>query len=117
MVYAVPDELIDAARMDGASEFYIYTQIILPMMRSALAALAIYAFSATWAQFIWPLVIVNTREMYTTELGLVMFQKRFVVEYGLISAAATVCVFPLLIAFAIFRKRIVRGVALTGMKS
>ena len=80
-IYAIPNELIDAARMDGASEFFIYFRVILPMTGSALAALGIYAFSVTWAQFIWPLVVVNTKEMYTTELGLAMFQKRFTVEY------------------------------------
>lgn len=115
-IYAIPDELIDAARIDGASEFFIYSRIILPMTGSALAALGIYAFSVTWAQFIWPLVVVNTKEMYTTELGLAMFQKRFTVEYGAISAAAAVCVLPALIMFMVFRRGIVRGVTLTGMK-
>lgn len=115
-IYAIPDELIDAARIDGASEFFIYSRIILPMAGSALAALGIYAFSVTWAQFIWPLVVVNTKEMYTTELGLAMFQKRFTVEYGAISAAAAVCVVPALIMFIVFRRGIVRGVTLTGMK-
>jgi len=115
-IYAIPDELIDAARIDGASEFFIYSRIILPMAGSALAALGIYAFSVTWAQFIWPLVVVNTKEMYTTELGLAMFQKRFTVEYGAISAAAAVCVLPALIMFMVFRRGIVRGVTLTGIK-
>jgi len=115
-IYAIPDELIDAARIDGASEFFIYSRIILPMTGSALAALGIYAFSVTWAQFIWPLVVVNTKEMYTTELGLAMFQKRFTVEYGAISAAAAVCVVPALIMFIVFRRGIVRGVTLTGIK-
>ena len=115
-IYSIPDELIDAARIDGASEFFIYSRIILPLTGSALAALGIYAFSVTWAQFIWPLVVVNTKEMYTTELGLAMFQKRFTVEYGAISAAAAVCVLPALIMFMVFRRGIVRGVTLTGIK-
>ena len=115
-IYAIPDELVDAARIDGASEFHIYSRIILPMVSSALAVLAIYVFSVTWARFIWPLVVVNTKEMYTTELGLTMFQKRFTVEYGKISAATAVCVIPILTIFVIFRRRIVKGIALTGVK-
>ena len=115
-IYSIPDELIDAARIDGASEFFIYSRIILPLTGSALAALGIYAFSVTWAQFIWPLVVVNTKEMYTTELGLAMFQKRFTVEYGAISAATAVTMVPALIMFVVFRRGIVRGVTLTGIK-
>ena len=115
-IYTIPDELIDAARIDLASEFRIYARIIVPMSSSALGALAIYAFSVTWGQFIWPLVVVNTREMYTTELGLAMFQKRFAVDYGSVSAAAAVLILPVLIAFVIFRRRIVKGITLTGLK-
>lgn len=115
-IYAIPNELIDAARIDGASDFFIYFRVILPMNVSALAALGIYAFSITWAQFIWPLVIVNTKEMYTTELGLAMFQKRFTVDYGAISAATAICIIPALIMFMVFRRGIVRGVTLTGLK-
>ena len=112
----IPSELIDSARLDGASEFRIYAQIILPMSSSALGALAIYAFAVTWGEFIWPLVVVNVREMYTAELGLALFQSRFFVQYGPITAGATVCMLPAFLIFVIFRRKIMEGVALTGMK-
>ncbi len=112
----IPSDLIDSARLDGASEFRIYAQIILPMSSSALGALAIYAFAVTWGEFIWPLVVVNVKEMYTAELGLALFQSRFSVQYGSITAAATVCMLPAFIIFIIFRRKIMEGVALTGMK-
>jgi len=112
----IPSELIDSARLDGASEFRIYAQIILPLSSSALGALAIYAFAVNWGDFIWPLVVVNMKEMYTAELGLALFQNRFFVQYGPVTAASTVCMLPAFVIFIIFRRKIVEGVTLTGMK-
>lgn len=115
-IYSIPDELIDAARIDGASELGIYIRIILPLSKSALAAIAIYAFTVKWGQLIWPLVVVSTKDKFTTELGLTAFQQRFVVQYGPISAAAVICTIPTLVVFIVFNKQIIRGLTLTGLK-
>lgn len=74
-ILSVPNELLDAARIDGCSEWRIYTTIILPLSRSALGALAIFAYMQAWSFFIWPLIVINERDLYTMELGLTMFQK------------------------------------------
>lgn len=115
-IVSIPDELMDAARIDGCSEFRIYWQIILPLSKSAMAALAIFAFKNAWADFIWPLLITNDINLYTMELGLGMFQHRFTVDYGAITAASLVSIFPIITFFVIFRRQIIEGVTLTGIK-
>ncbi len=115
-ILSIPDELLDAARIDGCSEWRIYTTIILPLSRSALGALAIFAYMQAWSFFIWPLIVINERDLYTMELGLTMFQKRFTVDYGLISAGSIIAVLPILVIFLILRRNIIEGITLTGLK-
>lgn len=115
-ILSIPDELLDAARIDGSSEWKIYTTIILPLSRSALGALAIFSYMNAWAFFIWPLIVINNRNLYTMELGLTMFQKRFTVDYGLISAGSIIAILPILIIFLILQKNIIEGIAITGLK-
>jgi len=115
-ILSIPNELLDAARIDGCSEWRIYTTIILPLSRSALGALAIFAYMQAWSFFIWPLIVINERDLYTMELGLTMFQKRFTVDYGLISAGSTIAVLPILVIFLILRRNIIEGITLTGLK-
>lgn len=114
--HSIPDELIDAARIDGASEWRIFRTVILPLSSSAMSALAIFAFMQAWAAFIWPLLVVKQQEMYTMELGLGLFQNRFTIEFGLISAGSVVSFLPVVAVFLLFRRNIVRGITLTGLK-
>jgi multiple sugar transport system permease protein len=116
-IQSIPDEMIQAARMDGASEFYILRRIIVPLSSGPLAALAIYAFLNVWGFFTWPLIITTTEPMYTTELGLAMFQNQFFIEYGLVMAGASVTALPLLLVFVIFQRRIIAGITMTGLKA
>jgi multiple sugar transport system permease protein len=116
-IQSIPDEMIQAARMDGASEFYIFRRIIVPLSSGPLAALAIYAFLNVWGFFTWPLIITTTEPMYTTELGLAMFQNQFFIEYGLVMAGASVTALPLLLVFVIFQRRIIAGITMTGLKA
>ena len=116
VIAAVPDELLDAARIDGATEWRIYWQLIVPLLRGALGALGIFAFMQTWAAFIWPLIITSSRDLWTMELGLGMFQYRFTVDLGLINAGSMLSIMPVLLVFILLRRHIVRGIALTGMK-
>jgi multiple sugar transport system permease protein len=114
--HSIPNELIDAARIDGASEWRIFRTVILPLSASAMSALAIFAFMQAWAAFIWPLLVVKQQEMYTMELGLGLFQNRFTIEFGLISAGSVVSFIPVVAVFLLFRRNIVRGITLTGLK-
>jgi multiple sugar transport system permease protein len=115
-IQAIPDELIQAARIDGCSEFAILWRMILPLSVGPLSALAIYAFLNVWGFFTWPLIITTTQDMYTTEIGLALFQSQFFIEYGLVAAGATVTALPLLLVFFIFQRRIITAVTLTGLK-
>ncbi len=115
-IIAIPDELMDAARIDGCSEFMIYRNIVLPLSKSAMAALSIFAFKSAWGDFIWPLLIANDINLYTMEVGLGMFQHRYTVDYGSICAASAISILPIIIVFTIFRKRIIDSVTLTGIK-
>jgi len=114
--HSIPDELIDAARIDGASDWRIFRTMILPLSASAMSALAIFAFMQAWAAFIWPLLVVKRQEMYTMELGLGLFQNRFTIEFGLISAGSVVSFIPVVVVFLLFRRNIIRGITLTGLK-
>ncbi len=113
----IPDELLDAARIDGLGEFGIYWKIILPLLAGSANALAIFAFMQSWAAFIWPLIITSSKELWTMELGLGMFQYRFSVELGPINAGSVLSILPVLTVFLLLRKHIVKGITLTGMKA
>ncbi len=116
IAHSIPDELLDAARVDGASELRIFLRVIVPLCSSAIGALGILAFIQAWAAFIWPLLMATQREMYIMELGLSTFQFRYTADYHLLSAAAVLNTIPMLIAFIILRRRIMESVALTGLK-
>lgn len=113
---SIPDELLDAARIDGSSEVGLYWRIVLPLSSGALGALGIFAFMQAWAAFIWPLLMTATNDMSTMELGLGLFQNRFTVDYGLITAGSSLSFFAVLAAFLFFRRHIIQGITLTGMK-
>ncbi|MDB5081616.1 MAG: hypothetical protein JWP00_3540 [Chloroflexi bacterium] len=112
----LPEELLDAARIDGAGEWKIYWQIVIPLSSSALAALAIYAFISVWGAFIWPLLITNSSDLKTVELGLAGFQTAYTVEYGPLMAGSVICLLPILVIFIVLRRQIIESVAMTGMK-
>ncbi len=115
-ILGIPDELIDAARVDGSSEFTILWKIIFPLSTAPVAAICIINWVFTWSLFIWPLVVASSSEMFTMELGLMYFMKEFIVDYGGIMAATTLTILPVLVVFLVFRTRIIEGVATTGMK-
>ena len=116
IAHSIPDELLDAARVDGASELRIFLRVIVPLSSSAIGALGILAFIQAWAAFIWPLLMATQRNMYIMELGLSTFQFRYTADYHLLCAAAVLNTVPMLIAFIILRRRIMESVALTGLK-
>jgi multiple sugar transport system permease protein len=112
----LPEELLDAARIDGAGEWKIYWRIVVPLSSSALSALAIYAFINVWAAFIWPLLITNSSDLKTIELALAGFQTAYTVEYGPLMAGSVISLLPILVIFVVLRRQIIESVAMTGMK-
>lgn len=116
VIHSIPDELLEAARIDGASEFWIFLRIVLPLLRGALAALAVLAFFQAWTSFAWPMIVATTRESYTIEVGLALFQTGFTVDLGRLSAASATVLIPSVLLFVLLRRNFVQGIASTGMK-
>ncbi len=112
----LPRELDDAARIDGASELYIYSRIVLPLSKPALATLAVFHFMYNWNDFLWPLLITSTTDMRTLPAGLALFMGQHVVEYAVLMAGATLALAPLFVAFLFAQRYFVQGIALTGLK-
>jgi len=113
----VPDELLDAARVDGAGEFRTFFRIVLPQTRPALATLGILTFLGSWNNFLWPLVAVQSADMYTLPVALALYTVgQNTVQYGLMVAGATVIVVPILVVFLFLQRHIVQGISTTGLK-
>lgn len=111
----IPEELEEAARLDGFSRLRIFTHIILPLMRSPLAALGLFIFIWTWNAFLWPLVILQDQSMYTLPIGLVTVQDTMgVTEPGIVMASAVIASAPLLIVFLVLQNHLVKAVEMQG---
>jgi alpha-1,4-digalacturonate transport system permease protein len=112
----IPDDLIDAARIDGASEWRIYTNVILPLAKPALAVLTIFSVMWRWNDFLWPLVVLSRSEVFTLQVGLQSFQGQLNVQWHLILAMTVLTLLPITIVFAFLQRNITTGIATTGMK-
>jgi multiple sugar transport system permease protein len=113
----MPGELEDAARIDGASTWQVFTRIVLPLSQPVLAALAIFTFRSAWNDFLWPLIAVNKPDMFPLPVALALLRSAYSSEsYGPIMAGAALSALPLLIVFIVANRRIVEGVRLSGMK-
>jgi multiple sugar transport system permease protein len=112
----VPDELIDAARIDGSSELAIYSQVVLPLIGPALTTLAIISFLASWDSFLWPLIIINRTEMYPLTLGLGKFMGEHIVVWNELMGVAFISTLPSLLVYIFFQRYFVKGIVLTGIK-
>lgn len=116
-MFSIPNDFVDAARIDGASEFGIFFKIVLPLATPALAALAIFTFVQQWDNFLWPFVMLNDSELYTLPLALAQFRGRVgVVEIGSTSAAAMITVIPVLAVYMFAQRQFIEGIAMTGLK-
>lgn len=113
---AIPDSIIESARIDRASELKIFLRVVLPLVRPALASLAIFTFVSNWDAFLWPLIVTNERRMFTLPVGLASFAGAHGIDYHLVIAAANLVVLPVLIVFLVMQKQIIKGIALTGVK-
>lgn len=103
-IESLPNDLENAARLDGCSEFYIYWRIILPLIRPALAVLGIFTFMTQWQSFVWPLVITNTEEMRVLTVGLASLKGQWVTDWGLVAAGSVLIMLPITLVFIFFQR-------------
>ena len=113
---SVPDDFIEAARIDGLNEFQIWWTVAMPLVTPAISALAIFVFLGNWTAFIWPLIVTNDPVLYTLPVGLTTFSVEQDVEWELIMTGAALATIPTLIVFLVFQRYIIRGVVMTGLK-
>ena len=113
---SIPDELCEAARIDGMNEYQIWARIMLPLSKPALSTLTIFTFVNTWNDFLGPMIYLTKTELKTIQIGLRMFISQYSAEYGLIMAASVVSLIPVLVVFLVLQRFFVEGVASSGLK-
>lgn len=113
---SIPDSLIEAARIDGASQFRIFWQIVLPLSTPALAATAIFTFTYAWEDFFWPLIIVSDPDHFTVPLGLALFVVKNRTAWDLLMAGSVIATLPMIVVFMFFQRRFIQGISLSGLK-
>ena len=112
----IPEELEHAARIDGCSDLGVFWRIILPLSDPALATLSIVVFTTQWNNLVWPLVVLNNKDLYTLPLGLALLRSEFQVNYGIPSAAAFLSVVPLIIGFIFLQRYFLEGLTVGAVK-
>lgn len=112
----IPDTLLEAARIDGASEFRIFWNVVLPLCTPALAANAIFSFQSVWEDFFWPLIVMTDPEKYTVPVGLALFVVQNRTSWTLLFAGSVIATLPMIIVFLCLQRYFVQGIALTGVK-
>ena len=115
-IEVIPNDYIDAARIDGCGELKIIFKVILPSVKPALATLLIIKFMWNWNEFFWPLVVINSASMKVATMGLMGFTNMYFIEYNLLTAAAVISILPILIIFLSLQKWVVRAVVMSGLK-
>jgi multiple sugar transport system permease protein len=113
---SIPDQLLEAARIDGAGEFRIFWSVVLPLCTPALAANAIFTFQGAWEDFFWPLIIMSSPEKITAPVGLALFVVQNRTSWTLLFAGSVIATLPMIIVFIIFQRQFVQGISLTGVK-
>jgi multiple sugar transport system permease protein len=112
----VPNDFLEAARVDGLNEFAIWWRIAMPLVTPALSALAIFTFLGNWTAFIWPLIVTTSKELYTLPVGLSSFAVEQSIQWELIMTGASLATLPTLLVFLVLQRYIVRGVVMAGLK-
>ncbi len=113
----VPDDLLDAGRLDGLNEFQVWWQVAMPLVAPALSALAIFTFLGNWTAFLWPLIVITDRNLYTLPVGIASFSGEFQTEWEMIMTGASVATIPTILVFLLLQRYIVRGIAMAGLKA
>jgi multiple sugar transport system permease protein len=115
-MFSIPDELLEAAKIDGASEWKTYWRIVLPLARPGLAALGIFTFMNVWNSFLWPIIVLNSAELYTLPVGLKTLQDANLADFKLLMSGAAIAAIPMIIVFILFQRHFVKGLTLGGVK-
>jgi len=115
-ILKVPRDLMDAARIDGCSEFRIFMEVVLPLIKPAIIALSIFTFIGAWNEFLWPLIATTSNSMRTLTVGMASMNAQYSVNYGLVMAGATMTFLPSFIFYILLQKQFEEGVALSGLK-
>lgn len=113
---AIPNELLEAARIDGASEFSIFHRIVLPMSKNSISAIAIFQFLWIWEDYLWPYLMIDNEKKQLLAVGLTMFNGRYSTDYGGLFAATVISILPVIVVYVIFQKRFVAGVVAGSVK-
>ncbi|OHD79589.1 MAG: sugar ABC transporter permease [Spirochaetes bacterium RIFOXYC1_FULL_54_7] len=112
----IPDELIDAAKIDGAGHFQIYSRIIMPLSTPALAVLTVFSVMWRWNDFLWPLIVINREKLFTLQLALARFRGELVTDWNYVLAMTVLSILPIAFVFVFMQRYLVRGIASTGLK-
>ena len=115
-IEVIPNDYIDAARMDGASDLRIFFSVILPSVKPAIATLLIIKFMWSWNEFFWPMVVTTSADMKVVTIGLMSFTNMYYIDYNLLTAAAIVSILPILVIFITLQRWVVQAVVMSGMK-
>ncbi|MCB2209264.1 carbohydrate ABC transporter permease [bacterium] len=114
--YSIPDELLEAARMDGANEFYVFHRIVLPLLRNSVISIAIFQFLWAWDDYLWPYLMIQTGEKSVLAVALNLFNGRYSTDYAGLFAATSIAIIPVVIVYIIFQKRFIEGVTSSAIK-
>ena len=112
----ISNDFIEAARLDGANELYLFFRVILPLSKPILSVQVILTFVTGWNTFLWSLIMSNGEDHYTLSVGLTLMQDQFQLDYGLMMAGATIMLIPVIIVYIVFQKRIIKGISISSYK-
>ncbi|WP_231687469.1 carbohydrate ABC transporter permease [Bacillus sp. FJAT-22090] len=115
-MYSIPDELLEAAKMDGASEWKTFWTVVLPLAKPGLATLGIFTFMNVWNSFLWPIIVLNSADLYTLPVGLKTLQDANLASFKLLMSGAAITAIPMIIVFILFQRYFVKGLTLGGVK-
>lgn len=113
---SIPDELLEAARIDGAGEWRTFVSVVIPLAKPALATLGIFTFMSVWNSFLWPIIVLNNADLYTLPVGLKTLQDANLASFKLLMSGAAVAAIPMIIVFIAFQKYFIKGLTLGGVK-
>jgi multiple sugar transport system permease protein len=113
---SIPNDLLDAARIDGAGEFMIFWRVVLPLCGPVLAATGIFTFTYAWEDFFWPLIIISSPDLYTAPLGLAMFVVKNRTSWDVLMAGSVIATLPMIVVFMIFQRKFIQGISMSGLK-
>lgn len=114
--FSIPDEMLDAARIDGANEFYVFHRIVFPQLRNAVISIAIFQFLWAWDDYLWPYLMIRTNDKQLLSVALNLFSGRYSTDYAGLFSATSIAIIPVVVFYVIFQKRFIDGVSSASLK-